>query len=157
VPPSWLGYALAAVLAAWLLIVLAARWYRAAAASSRARRRAARALAGEHEAEPLLADHGYRIVGRQLPLRWTIAVDGEPCDIDLRVDFIVERDARRFVAEVKTGRAAPAIANAATRRQLLEYLVAYRVDSVLLVDADAGSVTEVEFTRPSAAFSRDSC
>ena len=65
--------------------------------------------------------------------------------IALRADLLVERGGRRYVAEVKTGEAAPSLATAATRRQLLEYLIAYRVDGVLLVDAERGSVHEVEF------------
>ena len=51
------------------------------------------------------------------------------------------------MAEVKTGISAPLLTNAATRRQLLEYCVAYQVDSVLLVDVDAQAIREVTFGR----------
>jgi hypothetical protein len=54
------------------------------------------------------------------------------------------------VAEVKTGTLAPRIETATTRRQLLEYRVAFAVDGVLLVDADAGTVRRVEFPLPLA-------
>ncbi len=49
------------------------------------------------------------------------------------------------MAEVKTGAAAPQLSTAATRRQLLEYRVAFDVDGVLLVDAEAGRVQRVVF------------
>ena len=65
--------------------------------------------------------------------------------IVVRADLLVSRGARRFVAEVKTGARAPRIETAATRRQLLEYAVAYDVDGVLLVDMEEHTISEVEF------------
>jgi hypothetical protein len=50
-----------------------------------------------------------------------------------------------MVAEVKTGTQAPRFEHADTRRQLLEYQLAFEVDSVLLVDVEAGEVREVSF------------
>jgi hypothetical protein len=55
------------------------------------------------------------------------------------------------VAEVKTGRWAPRLETAATRRQLLEYRFAFDVDGVLLVDADADRVSSIEFGGATAA------
>jgi len=46
---------------------------------------------------------------------------------------------------VKTGAHAPRIETSATRRQILEYRVAFDVDGVVLVDAEAGSVHEITF------------
>ncbi len=154
--PWWLGYALAAALAMWLLTRMGSDWIEARSSRDTARRRGARAVAGEAEAAALLARFGYRVICRQLALRWVIAVDGEQREVDLRVDLIAERAGRLYVAEVKTGDRAPAIENAATRRQLLEYLVAYGADSALLVNADAGEVVEVDFARD-ARFSRRTC
>jgi hypothetical protein len=62
----------------------------------------------------------------------------------LRADYLVAREGRRYVA-VKTGRLAPRLSHAPTRRQLLEYGAAFDVQGVLLVDADAESVTHVEW------------
>lgn len=103
---------------------------------------------GEARAEPLLRELGYAIVARQAPTTYELSVDGEPCAVALRADFLVERDGRRFVAEVKTGRAAPRVETPATRRQLLEYRVAFDVDGVLLVDVDAGRVHALGFPAP---------
>jgi hypothetical protein len=75
---------------------------------------------------------------------YDIAVDGERVAIDVRADYVVALEGKRYVAEVKTGTFAPRIETSATRRQLLEYSVAFDVDGILLVDADAGHVRLVE-------------
>jgi hypothetical protein len=134
---------LALVLAAALLS-LARRWRRWRA-SAQARSRGARAMDGERAAERLLGRLGFAIVDRQVCLEWVIDCDGEEHLVELRADLLVERGGRRYVAEVKTGVAAPLLTNPATRRQLLEYCVAYQVDSVLLVDVEMERVREVSF------------
>jgi len=107
-------------------------------------RRARRAGAGERRARRLLVARGYRVLEEQAFRRWTIRVDGEPLDVELRADFVVMRGDRRFVADAKTG-AVATVRDRATRRQLLEYRVAFDVDGVLLVDADRGVVRELVF------------
>jgi hypothetical protein len=130
-----------AVLLLWWLVRRLAR----SRASRVARDRSRRAVAGEAEATALLAAAGYRIDATQICTEWTILQDGEPVTVELRCDALVSRDGRRLVAEVKTGARAPSLATAATRRQLLEYAVAYAADGVLLVDPEAGAVHEVDF------------
>jgi hypothetical protein len=123
----------------------------------RARRRQARAMRGERHAERLLDRLGYAICARQVPTSWAVTCDGEVHEVPLRADLLVERDGKRYVAEVKTGRVAPRLATATTRRQLLEYRVAYDVDGILLVDAEAGRVMHVDFHlpgRPRGSWSR---
>jgi Holliday junction resolvase-like predicted endonuclease len=139
---SWLVTALA--LSALALVVFGG-WWKAWRRSRRARRRGARAVAGERAAEALLAAAGYRVLDRQVALDWTIAVGEEDVVIALRADLIVADGDRVLVAEVKTGDAAPMISTPATRRQLLEYLVAFDADGVLLVDVEAGALAEIDF------------
>ena len=139
----WLG-ALAGIAAAVIVVWLRAAWRRIGR-SRIAVARARRALAGERAAEALLADAGYAVTARQARRAWQVRLDGLPIDIDLRADLLAEAGGRTYVAEVKTGAAAPRIDTAATRRQLLEYQVAYGVDGVLLVDAEAGAVRVVDF------------
>jgi hypothetical protein len=133
-----------AVLLALVILALARRWRRWRD-SAVARRRCERALRGEADAERLLERLGFAVLARQVGLEWAIACDGEDHVVELRADLVVERDGQRYIAEVKTGLSAPLLTNAATRRQLLEYCVAYDVDSVLLVDVEAGRVREVSF------------
>jgi hypothetical protein len=145
--------ALIALVAAVALVAIV-QTARIAFRSWRARRRMAlareRGAAGEARAEVLLSRLGFRIVGRQVAARYGLGVDGEEVPIDLRADYVVAMGGQRFVAEVKTGAWAPRIETSATRRQLLEYRVAFEVDGVLLVDADAGRVRRVEFPLPTA-------
>lgn len=110
---------------------------------SRARNRVA--AAGERAAERLLTRAGYEITHRQHTAWWTMEVDGEPVDVSCRADLLVARDGEVFVAEVKTGDHAPDPTWPATRRQLLEYLHAFDIDGVLLIDIPAGEIREVRF------------
>jgi hypothetical protein len=112
---------------------------------------------GERHAERLLHRLGYAVCERQVATSWSVTCDDEVHEVALRADLLVERDGKRYVAEVKTGRVAPRLATAATRRQLLEYRIAYDVDGILLVDAEAGRVMHVDFHlpgRPRSAWSR---
>jgi hypothetical protein len=106
-----------------------------------------RSRRGEVAAERLLARHGFRILGRQVELAWDLPTSAGPVRVDLRVDLLVRRGGRRYVAEVKTGSTAPSLTSARTRRQLLEYATAYNVHGALLVDPEASQITEVFFPR----------
>jgi len=90
---------------------------------------------------------GYRVLGEQVEREIAFAVDGVLRPVRVRVDLLVERrrDGARFAAEVKTGEKAPNPARSATRRQLLEYRMAYDVQGVLLVDMEAGTVHQVDW------------
>ncbi len=121
-------------------------WYRASTRIGRNNRARGRVAAvGEQGAEQLLVSQGYTIEDRQVTLRWTIEVDGEPVEVSSRVDLLVRCWGQRFVAEVKTGAHAPDPRRPATRRQLMEYLHAFDVDGVLLVDMESKAVRTVAF------------
>jgi hypothetical protein len=117
---------------------------------SRAR---SRGSAGERRAVALLERHGYRIDALQPATEWTILCDDEPRSVAVRADLLVSRGGQSFIAEIKTGECAE-LDTAATRRQLLEYSVAYAVDGVLLVDMEAERIQQVAF--PPAASARGS-
>ena len=134
----------AGVLALWLLGVVRRRWAKFVFRRT-LRDRQRRAQHGERRAEDLLVQHGWTIVDSQVHLLWPVFVDDERVEVRLIADFIVEHDGVRFVAEVKTGEAAPSVKVAATRRQLLEYLVAFDCDGVLLVDMEAEEIRAVHF------------
>lgn len=142
-----LAWTLVGALAAVLLLALLVGWARRWRRGFRARDRGRMASRGERRAEALLSGLGYEVVERQPRVLWPIRCDDEDVAIELRADLVVEREGRLYVAEVKTGRAAPSLHSAATRRQLLEYQVAYGVESVLLIDMEAEEVHEVRFAR----------
>lgn len=110
--------------------------------------RAVRAVRGEREAEALLEARGYEVRGRQVRAFLEYAIDGAPCLVEVRADYLVARDGRTWVAEVKTGKEAPKLETPATRRQLLEYAHAFDGAGVLLVDADKKRIAHVALPRP---------
>jgi len=115
-------------------------------------------MAGEDAAKLLLEGAGFTILERQARLTWAPLVDGEPYETELRADYLVGIDDEIYVAEVKTGDEAPRLATAATRRQLLEYHVAFAVDGVLLVCPELGTIQRIEFPVPvRVRESRDPC
>ncbi len=151
---AWAALAIVALAAALVALVLA-RLVRSWLGSWRARRRAARAGAGEHDGAALLRRAGFRIVATQPRTWWAPLIDGEPHETELRADYLVEARGELLVAEVKTGDQAPRLATAATRRQLLEYHVAFAVDGVLLVCPERGSIHRIEFPLAKIAWARN--
>jgi hypothetical protein len=132
-------------LVAALCALVVSRWIREWQGSLRARRRAARAGQGEDAAIDLLEAAGFVVVERQARVTWAPLVDGVPQHLELRADYLVESGDELLVAEVKTGEEAPNLDTAATRRQLLEYHIAFGVDGVLLVSPERGTVQRVAF------------
>ena len=133
----------AAVLVA--LLFLARDWWNGGRTGRRLHAQRARADRGEETAESLLMTLGWSIEGRQVSARYDLRVNGRPTPVLVRADLLVRRGGKRYVAEVKTGRLAPRIETSSTRRQLLEYRIAFAVDGVLLVDAEAERVSFIEF------------
>ncbi len=128
------------------ILLLVGRW-RQGSGHRRAVQRAQRAAAGEEAAEGLLEANGYIIIDRQVRCLWWMDVDGEEEEFELRADLLVEREGERFIAEVKTGQRAPDPSYPPTRRQLLEYRLAFDPYGILLVDIEADEILSVDFPR----------
>ncbi len=114
---------------------------------SRILARVARAGEGEALAAAQLEALGFEVFGAQVSTEYPVSVDGEVTLAQVRADYVVRKDGATYVVEVKTGAVAPRIGTTATRRQLLEYRVAFDVDGVLLLDAEAGRLHSVMFPR----------
>lgn len=136
-----------------LALVLFGAWcerkLRAMREKKKARDAAKRGFQGERDAEKLIKQLGYKIVLRHPPATYAMAVDGEPQGVPLTADFLLELKGKRVIAEVKTGKAAK-IEQAETRRQMLEYQLAFGVDALLLIDMDTKQVRTVRFPLPKA-------
>jgi hypothetical protein len=119
-------------------------------------RRAARARQAEVEAETLLQAQGYAVLERQPRTTWALEVDRKRLEVELRADLLVRRQGRTCLVEIKSGNRAPDPQHGPTRRQLLEYALAYDADSILLLDMDQRRVAEVSFpdARPERARAR---
>lgn len=111
----------------------------------RTKRRVAGAKRAERKAAELLTDNGYEILESQKFLPVTTIVDGKKYNNGIRVDYLVKRNNRTYVAEVKTGEDAINFTRAPVRRQLLEYYLAYQPDGVLLLDMEQNTIHEIEF------------
>ena len=140
VPASWLLVAMGmACFALW-------GWWRAASRITRGnRRRQERARRGEDAAERLLEREGFEVLDRQVGASWTMWIDDEPVEVRCRADLLVRGPTGCYIAEVKTGDRATDPTLPATRRQLLEYALAFDADGVLLVDAARGAVHRIAF------------
>jgi len=144
----WIAICVVSVLVALLLGGMIALRLRRVFESSASSQRARRGLRGEKEAEALLERHGYRVLNRQIAGGYEADVDGESRQVVLSADLLVERNGRRLIAEVKTGPKAARFEHADTRRQMLEYQLAFGGDAVLLVDPERETIQEVRFPLP---------
>lgn len=117
------------------------RWWQALVR----RRVARRARRGERSARGMLRQLGYVIEAEQPRCSWPMVVGGRRLLIRLRADFLVSARGEIYVAEVKTGELVANLRHGPTRRQLLEYQLAYGACGVLLVDVLQASVVEVRF------------
>ena len=127
----WIALALLAILVAVWLRARLRRWW------GRSRPAQAPGAGGEGRevaAAQLLEKQGYEIVESQARRQWELDVDGDLLEITVIADYLVEKDGESFVAEVKSGEQAPDLTNSATRRQLLEYALAYDSPTIILVD-----------------------
>lgn len=104
-----------------------------------------RAVRGEERARAWLEELGYEVLGAQVVAQHSVEVDGLAVIVPLRADYLAARRGLRYVVEVKTGSFAPRIETSATRRQMLEYRIAFDVDGVLLVDGETGKVHAITF------------
>ena len=145
-----LAPALALALLVALVLAFVVEWSRRVLRRRALRRRFAHAAEGERRAATLLEGHGDAITDVQPRARYALLVDGAPSAFDVRADYLVERRGRRYIAEVKTGAHAPRLDLPATRRQILEYGLAFQTSGVLLVDADAERVTLIELSGDAA-------
>ncbi len=144
IPPDLLLAAALLLLLVVFLILAAWRWgvRRVARANARRGRRAQR---GEHLAERMLERAGFEVVDRQVHCTSHMFVDNEEVEIAVRVDLIVRKRRRMYVAEVKTGESAPSPTLPATRRQLREYAAFFPDHGLLLVDVEERRIRSVAF------------
>ena len=127
----WVGLAMLALVLVALATHRVLRWR-----DRYIRRRIARAaFDGQRDARQVLRRSGYTIEDSEVQAAWTIEVNGQSQRMGLRADYLLhDAQGKRYVAEVKTGRLVPSLRHGATRRQLLEYRLAFAVEGVLLVD-----------------------
>lgn len=93
----------------------------------------------------LLRAAGYEILETEVTAYGQVEIDGVRQVYPVRCDAWVMRDGVAELAEFKGGPASGRIEHRATRRQLLEYAWVFDVETLLLVDAEAGEIRRVRF------------
>lgn len=132
--------ALALLAAAWLGARLAALWRRFWMA-----RRFARGREGERDAEGFLKSLGHRVLQSQASRQVMVLVDGLPATAEVIADYLTVKDGRACLVEVKTGAQAVDPLYSPTRRQLLEYSLAFPDHALFLLDMEARALRRIEF------------
>ena len=106
-----------------------------------------RAKLGESEAMKLLQQEGYHIIEEQARMPVKMMIGKERYESFIKADFIVEKNHKRYLAEVKTGKQAnPRLPN--VRRHLFEYQNLFETDGILFIDMNKYDIIEVSFTVP---------
>jgi hypothetical protein len=116
--------------------------------SNKMSRRVELAQFSQEEAEALLKKRGFRIIDKQKRADVITYIDGKPNLGYVQADLIVEKDGKRYVAEVKAGQLVSDPTEPSTRRQLLEYKFAYEPYGILLVNMLDRTIHKIDFEVP---------
>lgn len=99
----------------------------------------------EKEAARFLRSKGFYVVKYQPDIAYSIWADGVEKQIRITPDYLVEKGGKRYLVEVKSGKQAPGVSYAPTRRQLLEYVVASGTKGVFLLDMESRQLKQITF------------
>lgn len=109
------------------------------------KKRFAKSRQAEKEAENFLKKKGYTIVDIQKSKSILIAIGDKIHRYLIRIDYLVRKKGKIYVVEVKSGEKNPYITNRETRRQMLEYYLAYQPNGIILLNMKNKSISEVKF------------
>ena len=98
----------------------------------------------EQKAIRLLKKNGYKIESFQTTAKGKLLQDDEKVNFFIRADLIVSKGKKKFIAEVKSGKAA-SIEEINTRRQLLEYSKVFNNNNLILIDTEKNKIKKIEF------------
>ena len=98
----------------------------------------------EQKAIKLLKKNGYKIESFQTTAKGKLLQDDETLTFLIRADLIVSKNKKKFIAEVKSGKAA-SIEEINTRRQLLEYAKVFNTKDLILIDTKKNKIKKIEF------------
>lgn len=99
----------------------------------------------ELQAKNFLKSKGYTIVDYQSTYQHKYLEDGEVQYADIQPDYIVKKNGKKYIVEVKSGSQAISARNKSTRRQLLEYDYVVENDGVFLLDMENRQLKLVQF------------
>ena len=123
------------------LFIKIGNWLRA----KRLRKRFSRSRQAEKEAEKILKKNGYVILDAQKSKPLLITIGDKIHRYLVRIDYLARKRGKVYVVEVKSGEKIPYITNRETRRQMLEYYLAYQPSGILLLNMKNKTISEVKF------------
>ena len=103
-----------------------------------------KAKAAEKKAMDLLEVQGYRVIEVQPRRNITYNLNGQKKRAYVKADFLVRRNFKKIICEVKTGEKTR-ITQAIIRRQLFDYYYAYGVSEVILIDMEKNRIDRITF------------
>ena len=98
----------------------------------------------EQKAIKLLKKNGYKIESFQTTAKGKFLQDNKTVSFLIRADLIVSKDKKKFIGEVKSGKAA-SIEEINTRRQLLEYSKVFNNKNLILIDTEKNKIKKIQF------------
>ena len=116
--------------------------------NKKAKKRAFTSKRAEKKAEKWLKRNGFQIIDKQLSRPLIIQSGKTQHRYLIRTDFLVKKGSRKYIVEVKSGQKNSYITNRETRRQLLEYFLAYQSYGIILFDMEHKKFSEVKFLLP---------
>jgi len=104
-----------------------------------------RGIKKEEEAKKFLIKNGYKIVSHNQNFSYYIKEDDSKIKITIETDYIVYKNNKKYIVEVKSGSESPKITNRNTRRQILEYYSFIDNDGILLLNMENKRIAEIKF------------
>tara|TARA_R110001592_G_scaffold307299_1_gene580504 strand:- start:44475 stop:45083 length:609 start_codon:yes stop_codon:yes gene_type:complete len=132
------------ITASLIVLVLNYKWTQFKKTRLR-KKRFARGAKMEEKAALVLKRKGFDVDASQAVFYHDYKANGIDKRAKLEVDYVVSKNGKTYLIEVKSGAVATQIENKATRRQILEYSVAIENDGVYLLDMETESLQKIEF------------
>lgn len=130
-----------------LSVLLIKAWWKKTSDQMRISESFENGLQKEREAAKLLIKWGYTIIAEQKKYFHNFSFGGEHISIPVVIDYLVEKDNKQFVIEVKSGSKAIDIKDKHTRRQILEYFHAVKADGFYLLNMERKEMKKVIFSK----------
>ncbi len=128
-----------------LVILVLKMWFSSFKKRRLQKRRFKRGVKLEKEAARFLTKKGFKIIGEQVEFEHKYKIGNSHNTSKLNIDYLVTKNGRIYIVEVKSGKSAISITNKSTRRQLLEYSIAIPNDGIYLLDMENKILSLVEF------------
>ena len=106
-----------------------------------------RGIKKEEEARKVLTQKKYKIISHNQKFSYFLKQDNSKIKITIETDYLVFKNGKKYIVEVKSGNESPKITNRNTRRQIIEYYSFIKNDGVLLLNMEDKTISEIEFPK----------